>query len=152
MFFKNENKKTRTEFWREYEKNIDEKIFAYSLGRYINGFEELKTPLWGLLIVSESGFRFHYFPHETWLQAISRMSYGGEAQKEIVIIIPKEKILSSDLFIEKSFLKKLFLSCPPLFTIHYTNDSGVEYVVNIETVKDSIVLVEYIRRWCTRQT
>jgi hypothetical protein len=114
------------EFWREYEKQIDEKVLAFSLGQYISGWEGENNTLWGLVIATSGGFRFHHFPNENWLFAAVRMTRGGEGPQEVAISIPKDKIAAVEIKEEKSFFKRLFFSRPPRLIIHYTNENGEE--------------------------
>ncbi|AEF80778.1 hypothetical protein [Leadbettera azotonutricia] len=116
------------EFWLEYEKQIGEKVLAFSLGQYVSGWADEDSPFWGLLIATAGGFRFHHFPNENWISAAVRITRGGDGPKEVAMFIPKEKIVSVEIKAEKSFLKRLFFSRPPRLVIHYANDNGEEAV------------------------
>ncbi|MDR2144001.1 MAG: hypothetical protein LBP29_06500 [Treponema sp.] len=133
MLFGKKNDPDPDRFWKEYEEKIQEKVLAKSLGRYISGWNEYQEPLWGLLIATTGGFRFHHFPHEGWLIALTRITSGGEPPKEKTIFISKEKITSVDMHIEKRWWKKLLTPSPPLLELHYTGLDGGDAVLVVET-------------------
>ncbi|MDR0589643.1 MAG: hypothetical protein LBG25_03770 [Spirochaetaceae bacterium] len=110
---------TQQEFWTEYEKRYGEKVHAYVLGRYLSGWPDYSYPLWGLLIATDRGFRFHHFAHEGWIQALSRITTGGEPPQEKTIFIPQERILSAELRFEKRWWKKILAYQPPTLAIRY---------------------------------
>jgi len=132
-------KKSPEDFWREYEEKIGEKVLARSLGQYVSGWDEFdKTPgnpLWGLIMVTSGGFRFHHFPQTNWLTALAQIGPGGEAPKEKIIFIPGDSILSSVLHKESKWYKKIFSSVPPRLIIRYRSESGAE--------KDLLLYAEY---------
>jgi hypothetical protein len=114
------------DFWREYEEKLGEKVLAYGLGRLVSGWDEFTLPLWGLLIASGGGFRFHHFPRQNWLLSIISTGTGGDTAEEKTIFIPKEKIISSGFRTEKSMLKRLLFAVPPRLVIRYWTPGGVE--------------------------
>ncbi|MDR1410849.1 MAG: hypothetical protein LBI91_01435 [Spirochaetaceae bacterium] len=114
------------EFWREYGARYGETVQAYGLGRYISGWAEFQDTLWGLLIATTGGFRFHHFPHEGWIQALSRVSFGGNAPKEKTLFIPHERILGVDLRVEKSWWKRFLNPSLPRVLIRYRPDGATE--------------------------
>ncbi|MDR2403541.1 MAG: hypothetical protein LBD78_05880 [Spirochaetaceae bacterium] len=136
-------------FWREYEERSGEKVLAYSLGRYISGWDAYEEPLWGLVIATEGGFRFHHFPHEGWLQALSRLGAGGEAPKEKTIFISRDRILSVELRTETSWLKKLLLPRPPVLIVRYRKpaegEHGPEAELTVETEYKTESLLRYLQ-------
>ena len=119
--------KSADDFWREYEEKTGEKVLARGLGRYVSGWGEFdsdrSTSLWGLIIASSGGFRFHHFPQHSWLDSL--VSLGGrEEPKEKTIFIPKEKIISAVLVAEKKWWKKIFAPNPPRLEIAYHDGEG----------------------------
>jgi hypothetical protein len=94
------------------------------LGRYISGWAEFQDTLWGLLIATSGGFRFHHFPHEGWIQALSRISFGGDSPKEKTLFIPHERILGVDLKLEKSWWKRFLNPSLPRIVIQYRPDDA----------------------------
>ncbi|MDR1388613.1 MAG: hypothetical protein LBJ31_01365 [Treponema sp.] len=106
-------------FWKEYEEKTGERVLAKSLGQYMSGWAEYPYPLWGLLIATSGGFRFHHFPHEGWIVALSRITTGGEAPKEKTIFIPRECIVSAALKTEKRWWKKIFSPAAPVLVVRY---------------------------------
>ena len=126
MSFKKTEKSTDI-FWQEYEEQLGEKILARSRGRYISGWEEFDskrwTDIWGLIIVSGSGLRFHHFPQTHWADMLSR---NRERPKEKIFDIPREKIAKAEIKKETNWLKRIFKSPSPRFTVNYRDNSGEE--------------------------
>jgi hypothetical protein len=133
------------DFWKQYEANVGEKVLSYTLGQYLSGWPEYTAPLWGLLIATSGGFRFHHFPHESWIMAISRLSSGSEAPKEKTIFIPRDRILQADLYIEKSLLKKIFLASSPRLVLRYVDNAGAEAEFVAETDSKASLIVENLQ-------
>ena len=119
-------------FWNDYEASVGEKVLAKSLGQYLSGWLEYTYPLWGLLIATSGGFRFHHFPHEGWLMAASRAATGGEAPKEKTFFIPNDSIISIELISEKRWWKKILSPTNPTMAI-CCRINGEERRVLIET-------------------
>jgi hypothetical protein len=133
------------EFWKKYEADLGEKTLAFCLGQYLSGWAEYDPPLWGLLIATDRGFRFHHFPHEGWLQALSRVTSGGKAPVEKTIFIPREGIISAELRRETSLLKRIFLAPRPRLVIRYRNDEGGEEEFVAEADSKAAAIVENLR-------
>ena len=129
-------RKSPEDFWREYEENTGETITARSLGQYISGWDEFANtdPLWGLIIATSGGFRFHHFPQSNWLTALARLG-SDEAPKEKTIFIPSEKIISAVLQKETKWYKKIFSPGVPRLIIRYRDGAGAE--------KELLLLAEY---------
>jgi hypothetical protein len=130
------------EFWKKYEADLGEKVLSFSLGQYISGWAEYDPPLWGLLIATDRGFRFHHFPHEGWLQSLSRLSTGGEPPSEKTIFIPRERILRAELRRETSRLKRILLASRPRLVIRYKDDGGSEGEFVAEADSTAAALIE----------
>ena len=109
-------------FWQDYEEKTGEKILAHSLGQYFSGWEEFDsqgwTGIWGLLIATSGGFRFHHFPKISWLESFTSFA-GREAPKEKTLFIHMEKIVSVQIKEESKWWKKLLTSSCPQLTIIY---------------------------------
>jgi hypothetical protein len=133
------------EFWKEYEAALGEKALAFSLGQYLSGWAAYDPPLWGLLIATDRGFRFHHFPHEGWLQTLARLSAGGKPPAEKTIFIPRERIVLAELRREKSLLKRIFLPSRPRFVIRYRDDGGAEEEFVAEADSTAAALIEHLR-------
>ncbi|MDR2095928.1 MAG: hypothetical protein LBP76_10495 [Treponema sp.] len=127
------NKQEKTDFWREYGERYGEKVLCFTLGRYISGWDCYEQPFWGLLIATDGGFRVHAFPHEGWLEALSRVSSGGEPPREKTVFIAHDRILSAGLQSEQSRWKKLLFNRPPRLLIRYRNAAGAEQELIAET-------------------
>ena len=121
------------QFWQEYEKKIGEKIIGRSLGHYLSGWEEIDnaklTSIWGLIISTPRGIRFHHFPQQSWLKTLGR---NPEAAKERILFIPREKIISAQLMEETSWLKKLLKSSTPKLVVNYRDDADIERQLLLE--------------------
>jgi hypothetical protein len=130
------------EFWADYEKKTGDKVLAFCLGQYVSGWDEFDRPLWGLLIATEGGFRFHHFPHEGWLQALARIGMGGEGPKERALFLPRDRIVSAELRLETAWWRKLFSPRQPLFVIRYRGEGGAEGELLMETEKKAQVLAD----------
>ena len=136
MFRKKE--KSPDVFWQEYEEQTGEKVLARSLGRYISGWEEFDSKglssMWGLIIATSGGFRFHHFPQQNWLIALTQLS-SRETPKERTIFIQKDWLISVRLIKESRWWKKLFAPTPPHLVIDYRDGT--------ESKKQLLLEVEY---------
>ena len=141
MLTKKEEKKA-DDFWREYEEKTGEKVLARGLGKYIAGWEEFDAKkyggIWGLLITTSGGFRFHHFPQNGWFDFLIRYA-DAKQEKEKTLFIPNENIISSESIKETKWWKKIFTSSQPLYVIKYT-DEGTEKKIRFEA--DAPVSVE----------
>ncbi|MCL2276831.1 MAG: hypothetical protein FWC21_02940 [Treponema sp.] len=128
--FEKKEKKSVDDFWNEYEISTGEKVIERSLGKYIKGWDEFDekkyNDIWGLVITTSGGFRFHHFPKHSWIDAFTAGFSAKEQPKEKTIFIPNDKIFSVKLIIEKRWWVKLLTSCPPRLVIKYNEDSGSE--------------------------
>jgi hypothetical protein len=126
------------DFWREYEEQTGEKVLARALGRYMSGWEEFDSKgwnsIWGLIISTSGGFRFHHFPQTNWLTALANFS-NDNAPKEKTFFIPKEQIISAKLIEEKGWWKKIFRSAAPQLLINYRDGT--------ENNKQALLEVEF---------
>jgi len=133
-----QNPKTPEDFWREYEEQTGEKVLARALGRYMSGWEEFDSQgwnsIWGLIISTSGGFRFHHFPQTNWLAALANFS-NYDAPKEKTFFIPKEQIISAKLIEEKGWWKKIFRSAAPQLLINYRDET--------ENIKLALLEVEF---------
>lgn len=115
------------EFWRDYSTKLGEAVLRFSLGRYLSGMRGLEGPLWGLAIATDAGLRFHHFPHENWMAALSRVGGGGgAAPTEKTLFVPKERIRSAELFRESSWFKRLLSPSSPRLIVRYRPDGAEE--------------------------
>jgi hypothetical protein len=132
-------------FWKQYEAALGEKVLAYTLGQYLSGWAGIDRPLWGLLIATDGGFRFHHFPHEGWIQALSRLSTGGDAPTEKTLFIPRDRILAVELRREKSLLKRIFVASQPRFILRYRDSDGAEAEFAAEADSKASLIVEKLQ-------
>jgi hypothetical protein len=114
------------EFWAEYQEKIGEKVLAFTLGRYVSGWSEFKSPLWGLLIVCENTFRFHHFPHENWIDSITRNMRGGDFPKEQTLELPREQIVSVEVVKDASIWKRIIFPSPPRVRLRFNDAASRE--------------------------
>jgi hypothetical protein len=128
MLFK-KDEKTPDEFWREYEEKTGEKVLTRGLGKYVSGWDEFDKKrwngLWGLVINTSGGFRFHHFPQNSFFDALINLAANDkEQQKEKTIFLPREKIISQDFIKEEKWYKKLFFNSTPRLVINYIDESS----------------------------
>jgi hypothetical protein len=138
---------SQLEFWAEYERQHGEKVLAHVLGKYLSGWPEYPYPLWGLVIATDGGFRFHHFPHEGWLQALSRITTGGKPPQEKTIFIPRDRIRSAELRVEKKWWRKIIANHPPLLVIQYHRENPETDPVPellVETDKEAKILIPFL--------
>jgi hypothetical protein len=133
------------DFWREYGEKLGEEILAYGLGRLVSGWDEFALPLWGLLIATGGGFRFHHFPTENRLFSLFRAGTDGEAAKEKTIFIPQERIISSAFRRETSILKRLLFAPSPRLVIRYRSSGGSEGELTAEADNKAAAIAEKLR-------
>jgi hypothetical protein len=132
MIFRKEPHKDPDLFWREFEEQTGEKVLDRGLGQYLSGWDPFDAPggggkpVWGLIIATDGGFRFHHFPQVSWLDSLIRPASGGGAGEEKTFFIPKDRIISAELRREKRWWKRLAGSAPPLLTIRYHTGAGEE--------------------------
>jgi hypothetical protein len=141
--------KSREEFWRDYEASLGEKVLAYKLGKYLSGWDEFDGELWGLLIATSGGFRFHHFPHEGWFDAVARVTMGGEVPKEKTLFIPTASILGVELRREKSLLRRIFLPRSPFLLLRYRGEDGAERELAAETDSEGEAFAAELRALIT---
>ena len=131
--------KSPEDFWREYEEQTGEKIIARSLGRYVSGWDEFgdppDAPLWGLIVATSGGFRFHHFPQANWVSNIIRLGSANDPPGEKTIFIPSERIVSAVLRKETRWHRKIFLPGVPRLVVCYRDDNGAE--------RELLLLAEY---------
>jgi hypothetical protein len=128
-------------FWRDYSAKLGETVIKFALGRYVSGWAEFAEPLWGLALATDAGFRFHHFPHENWMAALSRVGgAGGALPTEKTLFIPKERILGVELRRERSLLKRLLVPQAPTVFLRYREGDG-ERVLIAELDRDADALI-----------
>jgi hypothetical protein len=144
------NRKSTEDFWREYEEKTGEKVLARSLGRYVSGWDEFgnlsRNPLWGLIIASSGGFRFHHFPQSNWLTALTQLASNDGPPKEKTIFIPTDKIISAVLQKETKWYKKFFFPIIPRLFIHYYDETGTEKELLLYAEYKSDGMAEALKR------
>jgi len=134
--FNKKSEKSPDIFWQEFEEKTSEKVISRGLGKYVSGWDEFDEKnwggLWGLIITTSGGFRFHHFPKNTIFDSFTAF-IKTEPVKEKTIFIPKDKIISIINAKEKKWLKKLFTSLPPRLVICYYNEKEEEKKLIFET-------------------
>jgi len=132
MFFKKDEISPET-FWREYEEKTGEKVLARGLGKYISGWEEFDKKqyngIWGLVISTSGGFRFHHFPQYTLpIPGIAPIlatfaASANDKPMEKTIFIPNEKIILQKIIKEEKWYKRLFSRSAPQLVINYRDET-----------------------------
>ena len=134
-----QNRKNPDDFWREYEENTGEKVLSRTLGQYVSGWDKFgpagRNPLWGLVIATSGGFRFHHFPQANWFTNLTGFGSGDEPPQEKTIFIPADRIISAVLHRETKWYRKIFAPVSPSLVIRYRDEAGAE--------KELVLLVEY---------
>jgi len=128
MLFKKNEKSSET-FWREYEEKTGEKVLARGLGKYVSGWDEFDKKkwngIWGLIINTSGGFRFHHFPQYNIFDSLTQFAANaGEPPKERTIFLPQEKVISQKIIKEGKWWKWLFFHSMPQLVINYRDESG----------------------------
>jgi len=135
MWFKQKEEKSPDTFWQEFEEKTGEKVLARGLGKYVSGWDEFDEKkwggLWGLIITTSGGFRFHHFPQNSWIDAFTSF-VKTDPPKEKTIFIPQEKIISSDYLIEKKWWKKILSPSQPQLVIKYKDEAEKEQCLFFE--------------------
>jgi len=146
IFTLRRNSENPDDFWREYEEKTGETIIARGLGQYVSGWDEFGDtggyPLWGLIIATSGGFRFHHFPQVNWLSAIAGL--GREPTKEKTIFIPREKIISASVSGETKWYRKLLSPGVPRLLIRYLSETETEKTLLFHVEYKSEGIVEAI--------
>jgi hypothetical protein len=132
------------EFWKDYEKRLGEKVLGYCLGRYVRGWDSYPDPLWGINIVSSASYRFHHFAHEGWLEAMARAATGGKPPEEKIIVIPRDRILSTAFKQEQNILRRIFFSTRPWLCLNYRREDGSEAELIVESDTKAKTLAELL--------
>jgi len=125
--------KSTDDFWLEYENKTGEKILTRCLGKYVSGWEEFGSlkDIWGLVIFTSGGFRFHHFPQNSWIDSLFRAT-GSESAREKTIFIPNEMIVNTHLVKELKWWKKIFSPYMPHLVIQYHDEEGNEKQLLLE--------------------
>jgi len=128
--------KSSDDFWKEYEEKTGEKILKRGLGKYISGWNEFDQKkwggIWGLIISTSGGFRFHHFPQNSWIEALTAGFAANREIKEKTIFIPDGQIISSEIIKETNWLKRIFSRLPPMIIINYKDEEGNEKKLLLE--------------------
>jgi hypothetical protein len=123
-------------FWQEYEEKTGEKVLSRGLGKYISGWDEFDEKnlggIWGLIINTSGGMRFHHFPQHTWIDSLAARFTESDKVKEVSLYVSNEKIISVNQIKETKWWKKIFSPLPPNLVIMYS-DNEIEKTLLFET-------------------
>ena len=127
MLFKKDKESSDT-FWKEFTEKTGETVLERGLGKYVCGWDEFDkkqlSGLWGLIINTSGGFRFHHFPQNSFLDALFMSSVNAnEPPKEKTIFLPREKIISQEIIKEEKWWKRLIFNPTPQLVINYIDES-----------------------------
>ncbi|MCL2806095.1 MAG: hypothetical protein FWD26_09165 [Treponema sp.] len=135
MFLRKEEKSADV-FWQEYEEKTGEKVLTRALGKYIGGWEEFDNKkysgIWGLIITTSGGFRFHHFPQNSWIDSLTGFAQK-EPPEEKTIFVPQENIVSTDIMEETRWWKKIFSPSVPRFFVNYRDFEQKRMIFEIYT-------------------
>ena len=154
MLLSKRTETTTDEFWRDFEEKTGEKVLSRGLGKYICGWEEFDEKkwngIWGLLITTSGGFRFHHFPQYSWIDSITHAALTARSAKkeksnEKTIFIPQKKIAALEYVKETRWWKKIFSPSPPRLFIRYLDETITEDGVSesVQSEKRLIFEAEY---------
>jgi hypothetical protein len=136
-------------FWDKYEAKTGEKVLASVLGRYISGWDEFPSPLWGLLIVTDAAFRFHHFAQTNWFTSIfnGRGGFFAPDNSEKQLTIQGAALTSAEWYAEKRWWKRFLSPSLPLVFVGYRKADGHEAVFTAETDVPARSLVDAMKRF-----
>ena len=143
MLFIRKKTVTIEKFWRDYEEETGETVMAKAMGQYIDGWDDFPQHLWGLVIATSGGFRFHHFAERSWIMSVPGL-YSGETLKEKKIFIPRQAISSAELAVEKRWWKRILGSSIPHLIIRCQID-GTEKTVSIEVGREAGAVADALR-------
>jgi len=135
---------TIEKFWHDYEEEIGETVMARAMGKYLKGWDDFPQSLWGLIIATSGGFRFHHFAERSWFMSVPGFS-SGASPKEKKFFIPRQAISSVELAVEKRWWKKILGSPNPVLIIRCQID-GAEKEVNIEVFSEAGAVADELRK------
>jgi len=147
MLFKKSEKSPET-FWREFSEKTGETILERGLGKYIRGWDEFDAKkwngLWGLIINTSGGFRFHHFPQNSFFDNLIGLAVNEkEPPKEKTLFLPREKIISQKIIKEDKWWKRLIFNPAPRLIINYADESSEKPAD--ESVKKLVFEAEYTK-------
>jgi len=128
MLFK-KDKESPDAFWREFTEKTGETVLERGLGKYICGWDEFDkkqwSGLWGLVINTSGGFRFHHFPQNGFFDVLTQFAVNDkEPPKEKMIFLPREKIISQKVIKEEKWWRRLLFNPTPQLVIIYRDESS----------------------------
>ena len=147
MLFK-KDKESPDAFWREFSEKTGETVLARGLGKYVCGWDEFDNKqlsgLWGLIINTSGGFRFHHFPQNGFFDSLTQLAFNEkEPPKEKTIFLPREKIVSQKIIKEEKWWKRLISNSTPQLVITYRDETSEKSVD--ESVKKLVFEAEYTK-------
>jgi len=81
-------------FWSDFEAETGEKVEAKAIGTYYERGGDSQG-LWGLLVLTDSSFRFRHFPSQNWLASLFRGNRPQEAPATALeIVVPRRDIVA----------------------------------------------------------
>jgi len=129
-------KQSPEDFWREYEEKTGERVLARGLGQYVCGWREFDRyrgkPIWGLVMATTGGFRFHHFPQAGGF--LGALTSTGNAPQEKTIFVPGDRIASAVFHRETKWYKKLFATDSPFLRISYLDESDDEKELRFSSI------------------
>jgi hypothetical protein len=120
----------RDKFWQDLERDLGEKIEAYSLSRCLLTKAENQGPFWGLCYITKSTFYFKHFAQENWLTSIFKFSgRTSKTSDEFIVTVPIASIVTFSPPPKRGLLSKILGAETPPVVIRYTNpESTVEEI------------------------
>jgi hypothetical protein len=110
-------------FWNDFEAETGEKVEARTIGTYYEP-EGDDRGLWGLLVLTDSSFRFKHLPSDNWIVSLLKSNRTAKpAERAMEIVVPRASIVSVEEPV-RGFLGKLFGSAFPRFTLSWKEGGG----------------------------
>jgi len=114
-------------YWENKEREINEKIKGKFLCRYVGGYKNFSTSIWGLIYYTDKALYFESVPRtRNWFENMitkSNSAYTKGEEKNFTIRAPWEKIEDLNLSPKESWLKRTFLSSERKLTFKIHSES-----------------------------
>lgn len=110
-------------FWKEKEKEVQEKIIHKCLAQYLSGYRNFFGPLWGLFFFTKQAIYFQTFPKKNWLSSIWQTKTEDLGEPSLNFCIPWKEITKITFPEEKSKIKKFFSAPGNLVILDYLSEN-----------------------------
>lgn len=98
--------KSAERFWAEFEAETGEKVEAKAIGTHREPGAPGEGP-WGLLVLTDSSFRFKPMPSENWIQSLFKSHRPSPSTPPADIVVPRGAVVSVAMP-RRGFLARIF--------------------------------------------